>query len=195
MVFYQRFARLIQMIWILLTCPNVKIAKSSRIFGSFKISNKSKITIGSDSRVDSLEVIGCGELIIRNSVNIKNLFVNFGEDFSRVIIDDNVFVGSDSKFIIFGELKIGQGTLIAPEVLIVDTKHLFGGGRRLRESGVSIDNINIEKNIWIGAKSIILPGVNISSNVVIAAGSIVNKNCESDSVYGGNPAKKIKDIQ
>ena len=54
--------------------------------------------------------------------------------------------------------------------------------------------IVIGDNVFIGYGSIILPGVTIGSNVIIAAGSVVTGNVQSNSVYGGNPAKYIKDI-
>lgn len=47
---------------------------------------------------------------------------------------------------------------------------------------------------WIGANSLIMPGVTIGSGVVIAAGSVVTKDCEKDCLYGGIPARKIKEL-
>jgi serine acetyltransferase len=49
--------------------------------------------------------------------------------------------------------------------------------------------------VYIGVRSIIMPGVTIGNNWVIAAGSIVTKNVPDGSVYGGVPAKKIKSIE
>lgn len=54
--------------------------------------------------------------------------------------------------------------------------------------------IRIENNVFIGHRAIVLPGVNVCSNVVIAAGSVVTKSITSSGVYGGNPARKITDI-
>lgn len=42
--------------------------------------------------------------------------------------------------------------------------------------------------------AIITRGVTIGDNVVIGAGSVVTKDCEGDSVYAGNPARKIMTI-
>ena len=42
--------------------------------------------------------------------------------------------------------------------------------------------------------AIITRGVTIGDNVVIGAGSVVTKDCESNSVYAGNPAEKIMTI-
>ena len=49
------------------------------------------------------------------------------------------------------------------------------------------------KDVWIGAYAIILPGVHIGDSAVIAAGSVVTKNVDPNSIVAGAPAKKIKD--
>ena len=46
--------------------------------------------------------------------------------------------------------------------------------------------------VYIGVRSIIMPGVTIGNNCIIAAGSIVTKNVPNNSVYGGIPACFIK---
>ena len=55
----------------------------------------------------------------------------------------------------------------------------------------SIGCIEIEDNCFIGANTIILGGVRIRKNCIIAAGSVVTKDCESDSLYAGVPARRI----
>lgn len=45
--------------------------------------------------------------------------------------------------------------------------------------------------VWISANAIILPKVTIGEGAVIAAGSVVTKDVEAFSIYGGIPAKKI----
>jgi acetyltransferase-like isoleucine patch superfamily enzyme len=56
----------------------------------------------------------------------------------------------------------------------------------------SFANIDIGNNIFIGVKSIIMPGVSICDNVIIGAGSIVTKSIIKSGVYVGTPAKYIK---
>ena len=51
--------------------------------------------------------------------------------------------------------------------------------------------IQVCDNVFIGSNSVILYGVKIQPNVIIASGSVVVKDCESNSVYAGVPAKKI----
>lgn len=51
----------------------------------------------------------------------------------------------------------------------------------------------IGNDVWVGYGSTIIQGVEISDGAIIAAGSVVTKNVEAYSIYGGNPAKKIRD--
>lgn len=55
--------------------------------------------------------------------------------------------------------------------------------------------IEVMDNVFIGAKSIIMPNVRIGSNVIVAAGSIVTKDLQSGGVYAGNPARRIGDFE
>lgn len=57
-----------------------------------------------------------------------------------------------------------------------------------------IGHVKIGNKVFVGANSVILPGVTIGSNCVIAAGSIVCKDVPSNCVYGGNPATFICSI-
>lgn len=59
----------------------------------------------------------------------------------------------------------------------------------------SFGKVTIGNNVFIGTNSTILKGVNIGDNVIIGANSLVNKNCESNYVYAGNPAKKIMSLE
>lgn len=49
----------------------------------------------------------------------------------------------------------------------------------------------IGSNVFVGVGSIILMGADIGDNVIIGAGSVVSGKLDSDSVYAGNPARKI----
>jgi len=61
-------------------------------------------------------------------------------------------------------------------------------------SQVAREKVHIMKNVFIGAHSTILKGVNIGENSIIGSGSVVTKSVPSNEIWGGNPAKFIRNI-
>ena len=59
----------------------------------------------------------------------------------------------------------------------------------------AVGTIDIGNNVFIGVNSVILRNTIIEDNVVIGAGSVVSGHLEANSVYAGNPAKKIMSIE
>ncbi|MBY0425347.1 MAG: hypothetical protein K2Q22_06905 [Cytophagales bacterium] len=55
-------------------------------------------------------------------------------------------------------------------------------------------DIHIGSGVWIASGVTICGNVKIVDNVVIAAGAVVVKDCLEPAIYGGIPAKKIKDL-
>lgn len=66
-----------------------------------------------------------------------------------------------------------------------------GGGAVLGASGI----VEIGNNVFIGMNTIITRNVRIGDNVVVGAGSVVTKDCESNFVYAGNPARRIMSVE
>ena len=54
--------------------------------------------------------------------------------------------------------------------------------------------IIIGNNVWIGASVTVVPGVTIGDNAIIAAGAVVTKDVEANTIVGGVPAKVIRSI-
>ena len=55
--------------------------------------------------------------------------------------------------------------------------------------------VNIGNNVFIGVNAIILPGATIEDNVVIGSGAVVSGLVQSNSIYAGNPAKRIMSLE
>lgn len=60
---------------------------------------------------------------------------------------------------------------------------------------VKFGKINIGRNCFIGARSIIMPNVTIGNSCIIAAGSVVTKDIPNGEVWGGTPAKFIEKVE
>jgi acetyltransferase-like isoleucine patch superfamily enzyme len=67
--------------------------------------------------------------------------------------------------------------------------------RRFNEGKEIVGKVLIKKGAFIGMNSVIMPGVTIGEGSVVAAGSVVTKDVEPFSIYGGIPARKLKDYE
>ena len=55
------------------------------------------------------------------------------------------------------------------------------------------EDVIVEEDVWIGCNATILKGVHIQTGTIIAAGSVVTTSTDPYGIYGGVPAKKIKE--
>ncbi len=92
-----------------------------------------------------------------------------------------------------------------PTKVVIGTSCMFARNVTLRtsdshsvvdiETGETINtckDIIIGNHCWLGDNTTVLKGVNIADNCIIGYGSLVTKNCEPNSAYGGVPAKLLK---
>ena len=87
-------------------------------------------------------------------------------------------------------ITIGDNVILAPRVHIL----AHDASTKVFLNYTRVANTRIGNNVFIGAGSIILPGVTIGNNVVIGAGSIVSKDIPDGFVAAGNPARIIKPL-
>ncbi len=99
------------------------------------------------------------------------------------IIGDRAFL--DGRY----GIQIGNHVNMGFDVMIFTNQH------DVQSKTFATDGKNgpvvIGDRVWISARSVILPRVTIGEGAVIAAGSVVTKDVEPYSIYGGIPAKKI----
>lgn len=91
-------------------------------------------------------------------------------------------------------ITLGDNVHITKEVLFITHD---GGTLLFRDQFPDLEitsPIVVGNNVYIGVRSIILPGVKIGNNCIIAAGAVVSKDVPDGSVVGGVPAKYIKSI-
>lgn len=120
------------------------------------------------------------------------MFPPFYTDFGKNIhVGENVFINAGCHFQDQGGIFIGDGSLIGHCVVMATLNHGFEPERR---QALSHAPIRLGKGVWIGAHATILQGVTIGDNAVVAAGAVVSKDVEANTVVGGVPARFIKYI-
>lgn len=112
----------------------------------------------------------------------------------NIVIGDNVSINQGSYLSCYGGLRIGNDVSIAHDVSIMTTTHPYRNSKQIKMNTLESSEVRIGSNVWIGMKAMILYGVTIGDDVVIAAGTLVNKNVETNSVVGGVPAKRIGSV-
>ncbi len=112
----------------------------------------------------------------------------------NLIVGDQVDFAKDVQITTGGKIIIGDRVLIGYGTKILSSNHKIPSDRqKIFYAGHKHEQVTIERDVWIGANSIILPGVQIGEGAVIAAGSIVTKNVKPFTIVAGVPAKQIKE--
>lgn len=124
----------------------------------------------------------------------KEVNVEKGASFGTgrgIRIGDRSGVGVNCS--IHGPLTIGDDVMMGPEVVILTNSHKFDRvDITMNKQGSYVDPVVIGNDVWIGTRSIILPGVKIGNGVIIGAGAVVTKDVPDYAVVGGVPAKIIR---
>jgi putative colanic acid biosynthesis acetyltransferase WcaF len=84
---------------------------------------------------------------------------------------------------------------IADHVCLSQEAYLLTGNHnyKLPSFDLIVKPITLEEGVWIGARSVVCPGVICGSHSVLSVGSVTSKNLDNYSIYQGNPAVKIKE--
>lgn len=131
--------------------------------------------------------------MIRNA--LRRLLASFRDDSLKKHISRGLVVGRNFNMrrdVIIDHshswlIEIGDDVTLAPRVHIIahdaSTKHWTGYTR--------IGRVRIGSRVFVGAGSILLPGVSIGDDAIVGAGSVVTKNVPPGSIVAGNPARPI----
>ena len=146
--------------------------------------------------IDRSDFNGIKAIVKELFAKSEDAFVNppFYCDYGfRIEVGKNFFANYNCTIIDTGMVRIGDNCQFAPNVGIYTAGHPVHPATRntLYEYGF---DITIGDNVWIGANTVVLPGVTIGSNTVIGAGSVVNKDIPEWCVAAGNPCRVIRRI-
>ena len=114
----------------------------------------------------------------------------------RVIIRPNCMLFADPR-------NDGAGITIEDDVMLGSAVHIYVHNHKFDDPSIPIIDqghyeskpVLLEKGSWVGACSIILPGVTIGRNAVVGAGSVVTKDVAACTIVAGNPAQLLRRIE
>lgn len=123
--------------------------------------------------------IGKG-VVIKPKVNIKYPW--------KLEIGDYTWIGEKVWIDNLDIIIIGNNCCISQGAFLLCGNHDY----KKPTFDLIINPIILKDGVWIGAKSIVCPGVIANENVILTVGSIAAGKLEVNSIYKGNPAIKIK---
>ncbi len=111
----------------------------------------------------------------------------------HVRLGNNVYANFGLTLVDDGEITIGDSCMFGPNVVLATAGHPICPALRRRVYQFNMP-IRIGNNVWIGAGSVVVPGVTIGDNTVIGAGSVVTKDIPANVVAVGNPCRVLREI-
>jgi acetyltransferase-like isoleucine patch superfamily enzyme len=90
-----------------------------------------------------------------------------------------------------GKITIGDHCLIANGVCIVSSNHGTNKDATIVSQPWSRGDVVIGNDVWLGAHTVVLPGVKIGQGAIVGAGAVVTKDVLPYTIVGGIPAVKI----
>lgn len=106
-----------------------------------------------------------------------------------LFLGDGIAIGWFAELDARGGITVGHDTNISSHVKLITGSHDIDDP----EYSAEFKPITIGHHCWIGTGAIILQGVTIGNGAVVAAGAVVTKDIPPYEVWGGVPARKIKD--
>lgn len=120
-------------------------------------------------------------LVIKPRVQIKYpWFLEIGE---------NVWIGEYSWIDNLAMVRIGDNVCLSQGAMLLTGNHNYAK----KGFDLIVEPIVVENGAWVGAKSLVCPGVKMGSHSVLSVNSVATSNLEAYGIYQGNPAVKIRD--
>ena len=103
-------------------------------------------------------------------------------------------MGRNTTILCVNKVTIGDDCMFASNCFVSDENHGMdpSSGVRYEKQKLTTKPVVLGRNVWVGEKAIILPGVTVGDNAIIGAGSVVTKDVPANTIAVGNPAKVIK---
>jgi len=119
-------------------------------------------------------------VVIKPSVNIKYPW--------RLKIGDHVWIGENAWIDNLADVEIGDNCCISQGAMLLCGNHNY----KKPTFDLIVGRIILEEGTWIGANSIVTPGIVCKSHSILAVGSVAAKDLQNYTIYQGNPAVEVR---
>lgn len=141
--------------------------------------------IAEAERVATLSMLrSCG-----SSVRIDRRVFIWGAD--RMDVGNNVDINGYTVIYAAGGVRIHDHALIGANCVITSVTHPVDPAKR---DELVFSPVELQNNCWLGAGTMVMPGVTIGKNSIIAAGSVVTKDVPDNCVCAGVPARIMRHL-
>ena len=106
----------------------------------------------------------------------------------NLVIGDHVWIGEGAWIDNLDSVIIGDHCCVSQGALLICGNHDY----TKITFDLVVKPIVLEDGVWIGAKSVVCPGVVARTHAILTAGSTISKDMQAYSIYRGNPAEKVK---
>lgn len=162
---------------------------TSQLHDALRITNKINSEYHTPEEIQAL----FAELTNTEINSTLGLMPPFNTDFGKNIhVGENVFINSGCKMQDQGGIYIGDDVLIGHNACLLTLNHAQDPENR---ADMYPEPIHIEDKAWLGSNVTVLPGVTIGEGAIVAAGAVVTKDVEPNTIVGGIPAKFIKNVE
>ena len=103
-------------------------------------------------------------------------------------VGEYTWIGEDVWIDNLTWVKIGSNVCLSQGAMLLCGNHNY----KKTTFDLMVGDITLEDGSWVGAQSIVCPGVTVRSHAVLGVKSVANHDLEPYSIYQGNPAQKIR---
>jgi putative colanic acid biosynthesis acetyltransferase WcaF len=120
-------------------------------------------------------------VVIKPAVNIKYPW--------RLKIGNHVWIGEQVWIDNLENVEIGDHVCISQGAMLLCGNHNY----KKSTFNLMVGKIILEEGTWIGAQTVVCPGVVCKSHAILTVGSVATSELKAYTIYQGNPAKAIKE--
>lgn len=124
--------------------------------------------------------VGTG-VVIKTKVRVKNPW--------RLLIGDNTWIGEGVWIDNLEDVSIGRNVCLSQDAMLLTGNHDY----TKIDFPYRLGGINLEDGVWIGAKSVVCPGVTCKSHAILTVNSVATRELKEWGIYSGNPAVLVRE--